>query len=53
MNFRRSKPREKGARGNSSDWSYIRLEKGNKSRSRASVRRFMEKAKASIREWVR
>lgn len=53
MNFRRHRPRHKGAaaREHSSDWRYIQLEKGDRQRSRAGVRKWIEATVQAMRDW--
>ncbi len=55
MHFRRRHRRNWGAagRGRSSDYRYPQIEKGERKRSRAGVRRWVERAVASLLEWRR
>jgi len=51
MNYQRRHPRSAGARGRSSDWSYIQLEKGKSKRAHVTIRRWLERAMASWKEY--
>lgn len=52
MNFRRNKPRDHGARSNSSDWRYPAIEKGSSKRTKGGVKRAFQHILIEEKEYV-
>lgn len=51
MNFRRNKPRDSGARGKSSDWTYPQVERGRLDQARHSTALRTAAANDEVETW--